>query len=59
MMKKSRSLTMSICLLCILGLVIMLASAGLKDSLQSDEFDGSKLSEIWSIDNPDIGSLGL
>ena len=57
MMKKSRSLTMSICLLCILGLAIIPASAGLKDTLQSDEFDGSKLSEIWSIDNPDIGSF--
>ena len=56
-MKKSRSLTMSICLLCILGLAIIPASAGLKDTLQSDEFDGSKLSEMWSIDNPDIGSF--
>ena len=26
------------------------SSAGLKDTLQSDEFDGSKLSEIWSIE---------
>ena len=49
MMKQSRLFATSICLLCILGLVALPVSAGLKDVLQSDEFEGSKLSDIWSI----------
>ena len=57
MMKQSRLFATSICLLCILGLVALPVSAGLKDVLQSDEFEGSKLSDIWSIDNPDVGKF--
>ena len=57
MMKQSRLFATSICLLCILGLVALPVSAGLKDVLQSDEFEGSKLSDMWSIDNPDVGKF--
>ena len=57
MMKQSRLFATSICLVCILGLVALPVSAGLKDTLQSDEFEGSKLSDIWSIDNPDVGKF--
>ena len=57
MIKGSRFLTMSVCTLFVLGLITMPISAGLKDKLQSDEFEGSKLSDIWSIDNPTVGKF--
>ena len=57
MKKLNTVLVTSICLLFIIGLVTAPISAGLKDKLQSDEFEGSELSEIWSIDNPDVGTF--
>ena len=47
MMKQSRLFATSICLLCILGLVALPVSAGLKDTLQTDELEGNKLIDIW------------
>lgn len=57
MKKLNTVLVTSICLLFIIGLVTAPISAGLKDKLQSDEFEGSELSKIWSIDNPDVGTF--
>ena len=59
MKKVNRIITVSVCFLCILGLVTMPISAGLKDKLQSDEFEGSKLSEFWNIDNPKVGEFKI
>ena len=57
MKKLNTVLVMSICFLFIIGLVTAPISAGLKDKLQSDEFEGSELSKIWSVDNPDVGTF--
>lgn len=57
MSKMGRILTICICGLFVFGLAAVPSLAGLKDKLQSDEFEGSSLSKFWSIDNPKVGKF--
>jgi len=57
MSKVGRIFTMFICSLFVLGSAVVPSLAGLKDKLQSDEFEGSSLSKFWSIDNPKVGKF--
>ena len=57
MSKMGRIITICICGLFVFGLAAVPSLAGLKDKLQSDEFEGSSLSKFWSIDNPKVGKF--
>jgi len=57
MSKVGRIFTICICSLFVLGSAVVPSLAGLKDKLQSDEFEGSSLSKFWSIDNPKVGKF--
>ena len=57
MSKMGRILTICLCGLFVLGSAVLPSLAGLKDKLQSDEFEGSSLSKFWSIDNPKVGKF--